>query len=80
MRGFKGGEMKKSTATGKNANGLSLYSRAHVGFCKRCCPIAEKEVSALRLPIGLQERTNVLRSEKCQTKSFENEYPTFCNF
>ena len=23
---------------------LSLYSRAHVGFCKRCCPMAEKEV------------------------------------
>ena len=42
-------------------NLLSLYSRAHVGFCKRC-PIAEKEVSALKLLIGLQERTNVLRS------------------
>ena len=27
---------------------LSLYSHAHVGFCKRCCPIAEKEVSALK--------------------------------
>ena len=25
-------------------NLLSLYSRAHVGFCKRCCPMAEKEV------------------------------------
>ena len=22
-------------------NLLSLYSRAHVGFCKRCCPTAE---------------------------------------
>ena len=43
-------------------NLLSLYSRAHVGFCKRCCPIAEKEVSALRLLIGSQERANVLRS------------------
>ena len=41
-------------------NLLSLYSRAHVGFCKRCCPIAEKEVSALKLLIGLQELANVL--------------------
>ena len=43
-------------------NLLSLYSRAHVGFCKRCCPMAEKEVSTLKLLIGLQERANVLRS------------------
>ena len=40
----------------------SLYSRAHGGFCKRCCPIAEKEVSALKLLIDSQERANVLRS------------------
>ena len=40
----------------------SLYSRAHVGFCKRRCSIAEKEVSGLRLLIGLEERANVLRS------------------
>ena len=43
-------------------NLLSLYSRAHVGFCKRRCPIAEKGVSALKLLIGLQERANVLLS------------------
>ena len=41
-------------------NLLSLYSHAHVGYCKRYCPIAEKEVSALRLLIGLQERANML--------------------
>ena len=33
----------------------SFYSGAHDGFCKRFCHIAEKEVSALRLLIGLQE-------------------------
>ena len=38
----------------------SLYLRARDGFCKRCCPIAENEFSALRLLIGLQERANVL--------------------
>ena len=43
-------------------NIVSLYSHAHVGFCKRCCHIAEKEVLALRILIGLQERANVLRS------------------
>ena len=43
-------------------NLLSLYSRALVGFSKRCCPIAEKEVSASKLLIGLQERSNVLWS------------------
>ena len=43
-------------------NLLSLYSCAHEGFCKRCCPMAEKEVSVLKLLIGLQERANVLRS------------------
>ena len=31
----------------------------HVGFCKRCRPIAEKEVSVLKLLVGLQERANV---------------------
>ena len=41
-------------------NLLSLYSRAHVGFCR--CPTPEKEVSGLKLLIGLQERANVLRS------------------
>ena len=40
----------------------SLYSRAHVRFCKRCYPVAEKEVSAIRFLIGLQEPANVLRS------------------
>ena len=34
------------------------------GFFKRCCPIAEKEVSALRLLIGLQERANV-QNQSC---------------
>ena len=43
----------------KMENLLSLYSRAHVGFSKRCCPMAEKEDSALKLLIGLQERANV---------------------
>ena len=46
----------------KIENLLSLYSCAHVGFCKRCCPMAEKEVSVLKLVIGLQVRANVLRS------------------
>ena len=54
--------MKRSTATARIENLLSLYSCAHVGFCKRCCPMAEKEVSVLKLLIGLQERANVLRS------------------
>ena len=54
--------MKRSTATGKNRKFVVINSRAHVGFCKRCCPIAEKEVSALRLLIGLQEPANMLRS------------------
>ena len=40
----------------------SLYSGEHIGFCKRCSSIAEKEVSALKLLIGLQEPTNMLRS------------------
>ena len=43
-------------------NLLSLYSHAHEGFCKRCCSIAEKEVSALRLLNGLQEWGKVLGS------------------
>ena len=43
---------------------LSLYSRTHVGFCKRCCPMAEEEVSALRLLIGLQERQMCFGLEK----------------
>ena len=46
----------------KMENLPSLYSRANVGFCKRCYPITEKEVSDLRLLIGLQERANVLQS------------------
>ena len=54
--------MKRSTATGKKENLLPLYSCAHVRFCKRCFPMAEKEVSVLKLLIGLQERANVLRS------------------
>ena len=40
----------------------SLYSRAHDGFCQKCFPIAEKEVSALTLLIGMQEQANVIRS------------------
>ena len=35
----------------RTENSLSLYSRAHVGSCKRCCPIAKKEISALKLLI-----------------------------
>ena len=26
----------------------SSYLRAHDGFCKRCCPVAEKEISAFK--------------------------------
>ena len=54
--------MKKVRPQARIENLLSLYSRAHVGFCKRCCPIAEKEVSALKLLVGSQELANVLRS------------------
>ena len=42
----------------------SLYSCRHDEFSNRCCPIAEKEVSALRLVIGLQDQANMLRFEK----------------
>ena len=45
-------------------NLLSLYLRAHVEFCKRRCPIAEKEVSALKLLIGLQEGPMFFGPEK----------------
>ena len=51
--------MKERATTARMENLLSLYSRAYVKFCKRC-PIAEKEVSALRLLVGLQEQANVL--------------------
>ena len=54
--------MKDRATTARMENLLSLYSRAYVKFCKKCCPIAEKEVSALRLLVGLQEQANVLRS------------------
>ena len=54
--------MKEVRPRARIENLLSLYSRAHEGLCKRCYPIAEKEVSALKLLIGLQERANVLRS------------------
>ena len=40
----------------------SLYSGARVRIFESCCPIAEKEVSALKLLNGLHERANVLRS------------------
>ena len=54
--------MKRTTASGRMENLPSLYSRAHVGFCKSCRSIAEKEVSALKFLIGLQERANVFLS------------------
>ena len=54
--------MKRSTATGKNGKFVITIFTCACGFCKRCCPIAEKEVSALKLLIGLHERANVLRS------------------
>ena len=51
--------MQKVRPRARMKNLPSLYSRAHVGFCKRCCPTAEKNVSGFL--IGLQERNNVLR-------------------
>ena len=56
--------MKRSTATVRMRNLPLMYSRAHVGFCKRCCPMMEKEVSALRLLIGLQKRVKCFSLEK----------------
>ena len=38
-----------------------LYSRAQDGFCKRCCPIAKKEISDWLARAG--ECASVLRSK-----------------
>ena len=53
--------MKRSTATGKNRKFVIIIYTAHVRFCKRS-PIAEKEISAIKLLIGWQERANMLWS------------------
>ena len=34
--------MKRSTATGKNRKFVIIIFTCELGFCKRCCPIAEK--------------------------------------
>ena len=52
--------MKRSTA--KYRKFVIIVFTCARRVCRRCCPTAEKEVSALRLLIGLQERANVLRS------------------
>ena len=52
-------ERRKEVGPRARIENLSLYSDAHIGFCKRCCPMAEKEVSALKLLVGLQERANM---------------------
>ena len=46
--------MKRSTASGKNREFVVIIfvSACTVGFCKRCCPVAEKEASVLKLLIG----------------------------
>ena len=54
--------MKRSTATGKNRKFVVIIFVCACRVCKRCCPMAEKEVSVLKLLIGLQERANVLWS------------------
>ena len=62
VNGFKSAEMTTSTATAKDGKFAIIVLMCTCPVCKRCCPIAEKEVSDLRLLIGLQERANVFRS------------------
>ena len=53
--------MKRSTATGKNEKFVIIALTCTCRVCKRCCRMAENEVSALRLLIGLQVLESVLR-------------------
>ena len=66
--------VKRQTAVGPRARTKilpSLYSRAHIGFCKRCRPIARVAISCLFLRFVLIFKSNVLQnmnaliSKKC---------------
>ena len=66
--------MKRSTATGKNRKFVVIiFLHAHTNIMT---------TNFLFLPAAVLLFTLSLTDslEKCPTKSFENEYSTFCNF